>query len=225
MTTDFTFSKSLLSEQVEKALIAEILSGKVKPGQRIDLNAYRQLWSMSITPLRDAVRVLETAGLVEVSPRRGVFVSKLDGNSMKEIFEIRIALECMAVELATSRVPETEARDTLDAYLRARATKKGKSRKQLLDLVDLRIHDLCLKHCGNERLRRMMEGIRDLVILSQRTIVRMLNEPLETTLPEHIAIAEAVCARDAPRASRAMGAHLRSTLQRITTFLDSRVDE
>ena len=92
------FNRSSLSEQVEQALKAEILSGRLAPKQRIDLQDYRKHWSISVTPLRDAVKVLETIGLVEVSPRRGVFVSQIDRTALKEIFELRIALEPMAIQ-------------------------------------------------------------------------------------------------------------------------------
>ena len=222
MDVNIGFSKSSLSEQAENALRAQILAGQLEPGQRIDLNVYRRAWSISITPLRDAVRSLESAGLVEVAPRRGVFVAQLDRNALREIFELRIGLECIAVELATPRVPEAEARDTLQAYTRARDTTNEEIREQLLSQVDLKIHDLAVKHCGNRRLTAMIDSIRDLVVLSQRRIISCIDEPFEATRPEHIAIAEAVCARDAGRASRAMHAHLSNTLRRVETFLDER---
>ena len=135
MDVNIGFSKSSLSEQAEDALKAQILSGQLEPGQRIDLNVYRRAWSISITPLRDAVRSLESAGLVEVAPRRGVFVAQLDRNALREIFELRIGLECIAVELATPRVPEAEARDTLQAY--TRALNNGKSANEALSLADV----------------------------------------------------------------------------------------
>jgi DNA-binding GntR family transcriptional regulator len=220
MNVNVGFTKWSLSDQAQNALKAEILSGQLEPGQRIDLNVYRRAWSISITPLRDAVRSLESAGLVEVSPRRGVFVAQLDRNALREIFELRIGLECIAVELATPLVPEAEARDVLNAYARARDSTNEDGRKRLLSEADPRIHELAVRHCGNGRLTAMIDSIRDLVLLSQRTIMLFLNEPLETTLPEHIAIAEAVCARDAGGANRAMHAHLSNTLRRVETFLE-----
>jgi DNA-binding transcriptional MocR family regulator len=62
------FNTVALSEQVRIALKEEILTGPLAPGQRIDLRASAKLWNVSPTPLRDAIKQLESQGLVEVSP-------------------------------------------------------------------------------------------------------------------------------------------------------------
>jgi DNA-binding GntR family transcriptional regulator len=204
------FNTVSLSEQVQKALKEEILTGPLAPGQRIDLRAYAKLWNVSPTPLRDAIKQLETQGLVEVSPRRGVFVSKVDRQELKNIFEVRIALECMAVELATPRIPLTEARETLALYRQARATRTKRERDRLLLKIDTLIHTLIIKHCGNPRLIKAMDGIRDLI----DWIARVQNAR-EAALPEHIRIAEAICARDVVRAVAAMREHLQNSLARF----------
>src|SRR6201995_5439710 len=90
------FNTVPLSAQVENALKEQILSGKLLPGQRIDLQSLAKLWNVSPTPLRDAVRSLANQGLVAVSPRRGVFVAAVDKKALKEIVKLRIALECPA---------------------------------------------------------------------------------------------------------------------------------
>jgi DNA-binding GntR family transcriptional regulator len=204
------FNTVSLSEQVQKALKKEILSGPLEPGQRIDLRAYAKLWNVSPTPLRDAVKQLETQGLVEVSPRRGVFVSKVDRQELKNIFEVRIALECMAVELATRRVPMTEAKKTLELYLRAQNTRKKEERDRLLSEIDTLIHTLIINHCGNARLIKTMDGIQDLIDWIAR-----VQDAREIALPEHIRIAEAICARDVGRAVAAMREHLQNALARF----------
>jgi len=219
-TTDM-FNKSSLSEQVENALKEEIISGRLAPGQRIDLNAFSLNWSISITPLRDAVKQLESVGLVEISPRRGVFVSRLDQQAIKEIFELRIALECMAIQLATHAVPIEEARNAKKLYSQAKSALRKEHRDELLPKIDMLIHNLGIKYCGNQLLVKMMEGLRDLIRWSQQTIIRNLNESYETTLPEHIRIAEAVCARDAAGAAEAMRVHLQNTYNRIVPFLNA----
>lgn len=212
-------NKESLSEQVERALKEEILSGRLAPEQRVDLSTYRRNWSVSATPLRDAVKLLEAAGLVEISPRRGVFVSRLDRKALKDIFDLRIALECKAIELATPFIPVKEAQQVLSLYSRAKNARQ-KDRAQLLQKTDLLIHDLAVKYCGNPRLIKVMEDLRDLIRWSQQTIIRHLREPFEVTLPEHIRITEAVCARDAASAATAMRIHLENTYKRVEAFLE-----
>jgi DNA-binding GntR family transcriptional regulator len=95
------FDRSSLSEQVEIALKKEITSGRMQPGQRVSTSDLRAAWKISSTPFRDAVRALENQGFVTVEPRKGIYVATMDADAVKEIFDLRIALECMAVERAT----------------------------------------------------------------------------------------------------------------------------
>lgn len=219
MELNQSINQQSLSERVEQALKEEILSGRLAPEQRIDLNAYSADWSISTTPLRDAVRQLESVGLVEVSPRRGVFVSRLDRKALKELFDLRIALESKAIELATIRMPIEEARNAQMLYAQVRSATRKSERDELLSQIDLLVHELGIRHCGNARLIKIMDGLADLVCWSQRTVIRNLNESYEMTLLEHLHIIEAVCARDASAASAAMREHLQNTSQRIEVFL------
>lgn len=209
------FNTTPLSAQAETALKEEIISGRLLPGQRIDLQSLAQSWKISPTPLRDAVRALDTQGLVEVSPRRGVFVAAVDRKALKEIFELRVALECAATELATPIVPLDEAKAALAAYRQARDAANDRERQKALSAIDNRIHDVVIRHCGNARLIRIMDGLRDHVRWSQQTVIARVKEPYEVTLPEHIRVADAICRRDVAAAVGAMREHLENTFRRI----------
>ncbi len=80
-----TLNTASLSEQAEEALTDEILSGRLSPDQRVDLSSYALRWHLSQMPLRDAVKRLESRGLVTIRPRRGVFVASLDPKAVREI--------------------------------------------------------------------------------------------------------------------------------------------
>ncbi|MBN8994300.1 MAG: GntR family transcriptional regulator [Rhizobiales bacterium] len=212
-------AQETLSRRVTDALSDQILSGKLVPGQRVDLGYYATKWDVSVTPVRDAARQLEALGFLKVLPRRGVFVTELSAKEVKDIFDVRTSLETTAVRLATPRIPRAEADRALALYRSAGDAPAGRKRARLLPQVDLLIHTLAVQYCDNPRLQKMMEGMRDLVKWCQRTIILKLDEPFMTTLPEHIAICEAVCAGDAERAAEAMQAHLNNTSERIQAFL------
>lgn len=219
MTTKFNTVS--LSAQVESALKEEILSGRLSPGQRIDLQGLAKSWNVSPTPLRDAARSLETQGLVSVSPRRGAFVAEVDKKALKEIFELRAALECTATELATPIVPIQEVEDALSAYKRARDATNERERRKALAAIDNLIHDVIIRNCGNSRLIKIMNGLRDHIRWSQQTIIARVPQPYNDTLPEHIRIAEAVCRRDSATAVAAMRDHLQNSYQRFLSRLES----
>jgi len=211
-------NRESLAAQVRKALREEIISGQLEGNQRININHYARKWGISTTPIRDAFKQLETEGLLHVSPRRGVYVTEVDWAELKEIYEVRIAIECTAVRLTAANVPPQAARAALEAYRRAeRAT--GTDRTRLLREADFRIHEVAMAYCRNLRLQRLAESVHDLVRWTRQTLIRRLPRPYEDTLGEHIAICEAVCQGDGARAAVCMQFHLENTIDRIAKFL------
>lgn len=212
------FDKLSLSEQVENALRDEITHGRLRPGQRVSVADYQENWKVSSTPFRDAVRSLERQGFLTVEPRRGVYVSPMNAGAVQEIFDVRIALECMAIELATPLVPAAEAARVRDAYLQAqRRARQGD--RSLLGATDRLVHDLALEHCGNGRLQRLLSGQLHLIRWAQNTIIDEMPTALELALPEHIEILDAVCAREPARAAGAMRLHLENSCVRLSQRL------
>lgn len=218
MTNGTNFNRLSLAEQVEQALREEIITNRLAPNQRIDVGYYANLWSTSPTPVRDAIKALEMAGFVTVSPRRGVNVAEMNESTLREIYELRIAIECTAVRLACAHVPEAKAREALQLYRRAQES-SGQKREALLSEIDLIVHDIALKYCDNKRFRRTMSDLNDLIRWSRLSVIRNLPAAYDTTLPEHIRICEALLARDGERASREMFEHLNNSLERICKYM------
>ena len=213
------FNQQSLAEQVQQFLRGQIISGEIGPGERIDPKALAKDHAISPMPVRDAMRMLDQEGFLEVSPRRGVFVSQMTRIDFKEIFELRIALECMAVRLSVDRIPEAEAAETLAAYCDLGRLPNSEERNARLSEIDNLVHKVCINHCGNARLIRQMHNLQDMIRWAQSTTIQYLNEPFETTLPEHIRICEAFVQRDGPEAEAAMESHLSATSQRIQEHL------
>jgi DNA-binding GntR family transcriptional regulator len=213
------FNTESLSDQAERALKEEILSGRLAPEQRLDLNAYAARWHLSPTPLRDAVKQLEAQGFVEVSPRRGAFVARIDGRALKEIFQLRVGLECLAVELSIENIPLEEAEAALASYRATSIVVANRKRKELLSSVDNLVHNLVVKHCGNSRLQKTMDSLNDLIRWSRWICYSTEPIPYEAALPEHLEICEALCLRDAEAAVAAMRRHLLNTFHRIDAQL------
>lgn len=208
-----------LAEKAMDALSKEIFSGRLAPDQRVDLAAYAARWKISVTPVRDAAKQLESIGLLKVLPRRGIFVSEINLKDLKDIFDVRIALECAAVQLATPRIPDKEARRALKLYQSGKEETRALERERLLPKIDLLIHNLAREHCGNPRLQKIMDSFDYLIKWTQTTIIANVKESLSKTLPEHIAICQAVCDRDPERAMTAMRLHLQNTYERLEALI------
>ncbi len=208
------FDRQSLSEQVEAELRREITEGRLPPGARVSIADYQTAWNISATPFRDALRSLETQGLVTIEARRGVFVAPMNQQTLREIFDLRIALEPMAVELATPRIPAADLTALVAGYESAEA---ALTQGQPVDLesIDQAVHDLARDHCGNVRLARLIAEQTGLFIWAQNTIVSELPRSHALALPEHLAIAQAMGRRDATGAAAAMRRHLENTRDRI----------
>jgi DNA-binding GntR family transcriptional regulator len=215
------FDLTSLATKAAIALKDEILSGRLQPNERIDLKKYTSAWSISATPLRAAVKHLESIGLVRVLPRRGVFVAQISTKKeFRSIIELRMALEELAIRLATPRIPESVAQETLALYRKAR-DKGSQASSALLSEIDARIHEVAQQYCDNPRLQKIMVDVRDLFKWSRQTVIRHIDHAYEATVSEHVRICEAVCARDPQAAVEAMHFHLENTWRRFEEFLDS----
>lgn len=211
-------NKLSLSEQVEDALRQEITEGRLLPGQRVSITDYQEKWEISSTPFRDALRSLEAQGFVNVEARKGVYVAQMDVESICEIFDLRIGLECIAVELATKLVPQNVAQATLAGYEQL-STILGTEDGIALGVRDRAVHDLAREHCGNVRLQRLLLSQMDLFRWAQNTIIQNLPHSYEIALPEHLSIMTAICQRDAGRAAMAMRLHLDNSRDRLLARL------
>lgn len=214
------FERASLSEQVEVALKKEITSGRMQPGQKISASDLRATWKISSTPFRDAVRSLERQGFVTVEARKGIYVASMDAETVNEIFDLRIALECMAVERATPLLSVEEASRVLDSYIEAQAASEAGD-LSLASRTDRLVHDLARLHCGNKRLQKALACHMELIRWAQRTINRKLPAAYVIALPEHIRIMRAICARDAAGAASAMRTHLENSRERLRSQISS----
>lgn len=209
--------KESLNDQVELLLREEIVTGRLVPGQRVDMDKLAQRWGISITPIRDALRRLEAVGFVAIVPRRGVYVSIPNLQSFKEIFDLRIALECLAIESAIKSMPVDEIARIMQETEEACKVLKATADHTALIRSDNLVHDLILKHCGNRKLVEIMEGLSDQIRLVHSV---MMKEPLtyEAAVPEHLLILNALRIRDTEAAKAAMRTHLKNTLDRMSSM-------
>lgn len=95
---------------VKNALVTEIrdeiLRGTYQPGQRLLLNDLAERFGVSNMPVREALRHLETEGIVTSIPHKGAFVTRLDAEEMQDIYDIRVALEVLATRLAVPQMTD-----------------------------------------------------------------------------------------------------------------------
>ncbi len=202
-----------LAEQITDLLRTRIVSGQLPPESRLDIDLLAGEFGVSVTPVRDALRTLERDRLLVIRPRRGVFVAPVEAREIREVFDARIALECLATETATSRIP-AEALERLAAtYARAAGRlaalrpDDAAGEESILGPSDSQLHDLIVEHCDNRVVRELMYSLRDRVAWARRAAVDRAHR-YRLSFEEHQAVLERLQARDARGAVREMRRHL-----------------
>ncbi|WP_210495867.1 GntR family transcriptional regulator [Patulibacter sp. SYSU D01012] len=194
-----------VAEQVRDA----IADGRLQPGMRLSVPQLAEQLGASRTPVREALLLLESQGLVRFERNRGVRILETPLHDLEEIFTLRLLLEVPATRRATTLVGADELA-ALREHLATMRAHAGEDDETAFMAADRRFHDVLLRAAGNRRLADQVVNLRDLVrFLGASTAGR--SRTLTTILGEHEAILAAVEARDADAAAAAMRAHLLAT--------------
>ena len=195
-----------LRETVCEVLRNAIKRGILEPGERLMEVQLAEELGISRTPVREAIRKLEQEGYVIMMPRRGTYVSSLSVHDVKEIFEIRSALETLAAVLATMRI-EPEELDKLRALL---TEIEGHIKNNNMDKIvatDIEFHCLLYQVSRNERLVAIISNLME-QLARFRTLSMSYPGRLQETLAEHRAMVEAIAAGNEDAAREAAERHM-----------------
>lgn len=162
-----------LRDVVFNTLRQEILTGNLKPGERLmEIHLANKL-GVSRTPIREAIRKLELEGLVIMIPRRGAEVAQITLKNLKDVMEVRRALDVLAIELACERMDHQEL-DTL--YLACEhfsSAVKTKDTRMLAE-ADVAFHDKIVMSTGNTRLIQLVSNLSEQMYRYRFEYLRML---------------------------------------------------
>lgn len=215
-------ARTSLAESVYQQVLEAILSGQVPSGTDLSEVALAAELGVSRTPVHEALRRLAADGLVDLLANRQARVARFTPRDIREIYEMRGVLECAAVERAARNLEETDlASFRAEAEALARAPDSRSWSARALDF-DVRFHSLLAAATGNERLRGEITKYRYLV----RAFCRLSGNPdnLRLAMSEHRRILDALEARDATAARRAMAAHIDARLKAVLQELDNPAD-
>ncbi len=210
-TIELLRSRSLVTA-VQQAIESEILSGKIDPGAKLVESAFAERLGVSRGPVREALRMLEQAGLVRQEKNRGTYVRSLALDEALEIFELRAMLEeSVGRELARRASAESlkPARELVDALERA----AREDRADQYHRLNLQFHDALVRALGNARLVEVYRTLTNELSLFRR---RNLAQPrmLAASASEHRGIVEAIASGDVEAAGRATRAHVEASRER-----------
>lgn len=188
----------------------EIVEGAMAPGSAIDQEALAARLGLSTTPVREALRRLESESLVVSRPHRDTIVAPLTREQLEDTYTVRLALDPLAISIAARQAPDTELRSILQLAHQAAADADPVSQMY----QNRNLHRAMYRACGNAVLIQMLDALWD---SSDRYRLATLQDD-RTGLrarTEHTDIAEAMVARHPAKAAKLMRQHVADSLARI----------
>lgn len=206
-----------LRDVVFKTLRRAILTGELKPGERLmEIHLANRL-GVSRTPIREAIRKLELEGLVVMIPRRGAEVAQITEKSLKDVLEVRRALDALCAELACDRISEEEMNQLKKAcgeFEKAVQTRDA----TVIAKADVALHDIIVAATGNQRLVQLVNNLAEQMYRYRFEYIKDESQH-ERLIEEHRMIYESIRIKDKAAAAAAARVHIdnqeKSVIQQI----------
>lgn len=218
-----TIQQTSLGDQVYTVIWNQIASHQLQPGDKISDLRISQDLGVSRTPVREALYRLAQDGIVRAESRRGFFVTSFSSADVGEIYDIRTALEVLAVRLALRNISAAElatARQELDEARLLFEQGAAAAGKRWLK-VDREFHLLLARTASNRRLDALLSGLQAQIAVFQvyGTHIRQINL---LAIDHHQTILQALAERDGATAERAMERHIQEVKQLMLAEFASR---
>jgi DNA-binding GntR family transcriptional regulator len=212
------FDNLTLSQRVYEHLREEILAERLSPGTELSEVALSKELAISRGPIREAMGRLAAEGLITVRPRRRAEVRSLTPQELIDAYQVREALEVLAVRLAVPRITEGDLIHLGHLVEQMAEHARGNAAGDFF-AVGVAFHETLCRLSGNPKLQEVHRRLAgEIGRFQARTLA--LRGNLDGSLTEHRAILEAIRLRDADKAAELTAAHVRAPTERLQATLD-----
>ncbi|SHF13369.1 transcriptional regulator, GntR family [Caldanaerobius fijiensis DSM 17918] len=201
--------RELVFEHIKRAII----TGELKPGERLMEVQLAEKLGVSRTPVREAIRKLELEGLVVMVPRKGAFVSDVSLKDIIDVFEVRETLEGLASYLAAERITKEEI-DNLAEILKKTKENVEKGDSRGIIECDVKFHDAVFNASRNEKLIQIMANLQE-HIHRFRIIYINMSERANKLVEEHGELLNAIKTGNAQQARKLAIKHVESIQREV----------
>jgi DNA-binding GntR family transcriptional regulator len=191
-----------------------ILEGRLEAGSKVSEKDLCELFGISRTPLREALKVLASEGLIVLHPHRGARVAQLTGKDMGDLFQVMGALEGLAGELACAKVTD-EALNEIRARHHEMLAHYTRGDRTAYFAANQAIHEAIVAAADNSMLTVIYESLRGR-IRPARFMANVTRERWDQAVREHGEILEALSRRDGARLRGLLQEHLRHKYQALS---------
>lgn len=207
-------SSETLKNTAYNVLKQMILTGHLKPGQKLAERDLTERLRISRTPLREALSRLEQEGLVISKPQRGYFVLEIDAKMIEDLFDLREVLDGFAIRLAIRRMTAEELEELERVFRELSRFEKNETQTEEEIRTGLRIHEILARAGKNELLCETLLRLYERMLMFIWIDVLYADEAA-LTRHEHREIFEVVLVRDEKRAVEIAQAHVRRSKENV----------
>lgn len=193
-----------------------IFTNQLQPGDHLSENQVAQSLGMSRTPIREAIKVLASEGLVEIHNGVGIFVKQITTKEISDLFEVRAALECAALHTALERISDQELDVINGKWMKLKRMIDAGSKAELSCLLELdfQFHSLIVDRCRNDFLKQVIDGIR-MKIRRCQSISAIALDDEKDVINQHLEIINCMKKRDLAILSEILKKHIRKAAENI----------
>lgn len=209
-----------LRDVVFRTLRQAILRGELKPGERLMEIQLANKLGVSRTPIREAIRKLELEGLVLMIPRRGAEVAEITEQNLRDVLEVREALEELSVKLACEHATDEQIEDMKEAAAAFKDTLTGDDVTKIAE-ADVAFHDVINMATDNQKLIQILNNLRE-QMYRYRVEYLKNKDVYGQLLEEHELLIKAVARRDKEQAIEIICRHIDNQEKAISEFIRSK---
>lgn len=208
--------KIKLAEVAYDFIKEAIIYNKFLPGEPLSENMLANLLEMSRTPVREALKELHKEELVDIFPERGTFVKQISIKDIREIFAVRRALECLAVETALNNISKEEIgemKQQWEKFLEDFKSKKELDLK-LVSQMDNQLHKLLIDRSKNDHIKKIIHMLNLRILRYQGLSAKTLGR-IDETINQHLEILHYMKKRDLFGLSAVLKKHIEMAVENI----------
>ncbi len=207
-----------ISEIAFNEIRQAILSGRFRPGERINQKQLTEELGISIIPLREAFRQLQAEGFISIIPHRGAYVNELSLQEIEDVYLIRIELEGLAAQLASKRLTQRDVKTMKSLFARMKSATERNDFRPLFDL-NRKFHFTVYQACRRPLLLELLNDLWDRST-RYRTIQTHDARRVKEELGEHRDILEACLQQNREGLPEAIRFNVQRSLERSLSNMD-----
>jgi DNA-binding GntR family transcriptional regulator len=207
-----------MADKIAQQLAEQILSGELAPGQRIEEKRVSDQFTVSRTPVRDALRQLTATGLVATKPHKGVTVIDLDVEQLSDMFEAQAEIEALCARLSAKRMSNIE-RKKLQRVADSSEPALASTDHELYSNANEAFHHMIYVGSHNTTLEQIATNLWNRVAPFRRSSFFKLGNRMERSFAEHDAIIAAIIEGDEAAAELAMHEHVTNSSVNAIDYL------